>query len=166
MTTYFSQLSSPIGRLMLTANERALTGLYFSTGDKGRAEPLQQWHRDDSHFDQARQELAEYFEGDRQNFDVALEPSGTPFQIKVLAALRNIPFGELRSYKQIAQAIGAPKAVRAVGAANGNNPLAIFIPCHRVVGSNGSLTGFGGGLAAKRFLLGLEQSQGQLAGMQ
>ena len=87
---------------------------------------------------------------------MTLEPCATPFQSRVLEALRAIPYGEVRSYKQIAEAIGSPKAMRAVGNANGNNPLAIFIPCHRVVGTNGALTGFGGGLEAKQYLLGLE----------
>jgi methylated-DNA-[protein]-cysteine S-methyltransferase len=87
---------------------------------------------------------------------VTLEPSATPFQSRVLEALRAIPYGEVRSYKQIAETIGSPKAMRAVGNANGRNPLAIFIPCHRVVGSTGALTGFGGGLEAKQYLLGLE----------
>ena len=96
---------------------------------------------------------------------MALEPLVTPFQNKVLAALNLIPFGKVRSYKQIAETIGSPKAVRAVGSANGNNPIAIFIPCHRVVGSNGALKGFGGGLDAKRYLLSLEQPQRSLIGV-
>jgi methylated-DNA-[protein]-cysteine S-methyltransferase len=159
MTVHYSQFDSPIGRLILTANEHAVTGLYFSTGAKARSEPDPQWRRNDQRFDQARRELKEYFAGDRQQFELALEPAATPFQSRVLAALQQIPYGELRSYKQVAESICAPKAVRAVGTANGNNPIAIFIPCHRVVGSNGALTGFGGGLDAKRYLLGLEQPQ-------
>ena len=110
--------------------------------------------------------MEEYFAGQRRCFEVALEPRATPFQSKVLAALNQIPFGQVRSYKQIAETIGSPKAVRAVGNANGNNPLAIFIPCHRVVGSNGALTGFSGGLDAKRYLLSLEQTQQSIAGIQ
>jgi methylated-DNA-[protein]-cysteine S-methyltransferase len=156
MTTYYTYTQSPVGRLMLTANDHALTGLYFSTGNKARTTPDDSWCRNDSHFRQARQELDEYFEHRRRCFEVALEPCATPFQSRVLDALRAIPYGEVRSYKQIAEAIGSPKAMRAVGNANGNNPLAIFIPCHRVVGSNGALTGFGGGLEAKQYLLGLE----------
>ena len=158
MKTYFTHFESPIGRLMLTANERALTGLYFSTGDKAKQEPDPAWQWCEATFEQAQNELNEYFAGARQQFDVALEPRATLFQNKVLAALNLIPFGEVRSYKQIAETIGSPKAVRAVGSANGNNPIAIFIPCHRVVGSNGALKGFGGGLDAKRYLLRLEQS--------
>ena len=164
MKTYFTHVDSPIGRLMLTANERALTGLYFSTGNKAKKEPDPAWQLCEARFEQARKELNEYFDGGRRQFNVALEPRATPFQNKVLAALNQIPFGEVRSYKQIAETIGSPKAVRAVGSANGNNPIAIFIPCHRVVGSNGALTGFGGGLHAKRYLLSLEQPQRSLAG--
>lgn len=165
MKTYFTHIDSPIGRLMLTANERALTGLYFSTGDKAKQEPDPAWRLCETRFEQAQNELNEYFAGARQQFDVALEPRATPFQNKVLAALNLIPFGKVRSYKQIAETIGSPKAVRAVGTANGNNPIAIFIPCHRVVGSNGALKGFGGGLDAKRYLLSLEQPQRGLVGV-
>ena len=164
MKTYFTHIDSPIGRLMLTANDRALTGLYFSTGDKAKQEPDLAWQLCEARFEQAQNELKEYFAGARQQFNVALEPRATPFQNKVLAALNLIPFGKVRSYKQIAETIGSPKAVRAVGSANGNNPIAIFIPCHRVVGSNGALKGFGGGLDAKRYLLSLEQPQRSLTG--
>ena len=165
MKTYFTHIDSPIGRLMLTANDRALTGLYFSTGDKAKQEPDPAWQLCEARFEQAQNELNEYFAGARQQFNVALEPRATPFQNKVLAALNLIPFGKVRSYKQIAETIGSPKAVRAVGSANGNNPIAIFIPCHRVVGSNGVLKGFGGGLDAKRYLLSLEQPQRSLIGV-
>ena len=164
MGTYYTYIKSPIGRLMLTANERALTGLYFSTGDKARKEPDPSWQASEARFEQARNELKEYFAGQRRCFEAALEPRATPFQNRVLAALNQIPFGQVRSYKQIAEKIGSPKAVRAVGNANGNNPIAIFIPCHRVVGSNGALTGFGGGLDAKRYLLSLEQTQKSISG--
>ena len=165
MKTYFTHIDSPIGRLMLTANDRALTGLYFSTGDKAKQEPDLAWQLCEARFEQAQNELKEYFAGARQQFNVALEPRATPFQNKVLAALNLIPFGKVRSYKQIAETNGSPKAVRAVGSANGNNPIAIFIPCHRVVGSNGALKGFGGGLDAKRYLLSLEQPQRSLTGV-
>ena len=165
MKTYFTHIDSPIGRLMLTANDRALTGLYFSTGDKAKQEPDPAWQLCEARFEQAQNELNEYFAGARQQFNVALEPRATPFQNKVLAALNLIPFGKVRSYKQIAETIGSPKAVRAVGSANSNNPIAIFSPCHRVVGSNGALKGFGGGLDAKRYLLSLEQPQRSLTGV-
>ncbi len=114
-------------------------------------------------FKQAEDQLNEYFEGERQRFDLKMKPSGTPFQLSVLAALQEIPFGQTTSYRNIAESIGRPKAVRAVGAANGRNPLPIVIPCHRVIGADGSLTGFGGGLAAKSFLLNLESAGFNLA---
>lgn len=108
---------------------------------------------------QASQQLRAYFAAELQNFDLPLDPRGTPFQISVWHALLRIPYGQTRSYRQIAEAVGSPKAVRAVGAANGQNPIPILIPCHRVIGSNGKLTGFGGGLPLKRSLLDLESSQ-------
>ena len=109
-----------------------------------------------------KQQLDEYFAGERKVFDIKLAPKGTPFQQSVLAALQDIPYGETRSYGEIAVAIGNPKSVRAVGSANGNNPIALIIPCHRVIGSNGSLTGFGGGLETKRFLLEFEMQHSVL----
>ena len=108
-------------------------------------------------FPEEEKQLGEYFSGERLIFELELEPKGTPFQIAVLDALVQIPYGETRSYRDIAIEIGRPKAMRAVGAANGRNPLPIVIPCHRVIGANGSLTGFGGGLEAKTFLLELER---------
>ncbi len=101
-------------------------------------------------------QLDEYFAGERQDFSVNLKPAGTPFQLSVLEALQAIPYGRTATYRDIAEAIGRPSAVRAVGAANGRNPLPIVIPCHRVIGADGNLTGFGGGLAAKQYLLSLE----------
>ena len=158
--TYFTTLLSPVGELTLTGSDASVTGLYFSTGPKARsADPS--WKRDDQRFVEAVAQLHAYFAGRLRAFDLPLEPRATPFQAQVLGALLEIPYGELRSYKDIAQAIGNPKAVRAVGTANGTNPIAIFIPCHRVVGSNGSLTGFAGGLPAKRFLLDLESRDGK-----
>ena len=155
--TFFSTMNSPIGSLLLTAHERALTGLYFSQGKKARLNADPEWCRDDDRFEQAKEQLQEYFSGRRRVFDLPLDPPATPFQARVLKALPGIPYGQTRTYKESAETIGSPKAMRAVGNANGNNPLAIFIPCHRVVGSDGSLTGFGGGLDAKRFLLALER---------
>ena len=155
MSTYYSYMDSPVGPLLLTGDRHAVTGLHFSTGSKARgANP--EWERFDEPFRQARQQLQEYFAGMRKRFELDLAPSGTPFQLSVLQALQEIPYGETRSYKDIAERIGNPKAVRAVGAANGSNPIAVIIPCHRVIGSNGTLTGFGGGLDAKRKLLELE----------
>ena len=151
--TYFITVPSPIGDLTLTGDGEALTGLYFSTGAKARtADPV--WLPDKGTLAGAVTQLRAYFAGELRMFDLPLRPRATPFQSRVLRALGEIPYGALRSYKDIAEAIGQPKAFRAVG--TGNNPIAIVIPCHRVVGSNGTLTGFGGGLAAKRFLLDLE----------
>ena len=110
----------------------------------------------------AAMQLREYFDGQRKTFDLPLAPAGTPFQLSVLQALQEIPFGETCSYLDVAKRIGNPKAVRAVGAANGSNPIALIIPCHRVIGSNGSLTGFGGGLDSKKFLLQHEASHSGL----
>ncbi|XOV84106.1 MAG: methylated-DNA--[protein]-cysteine S-methyltransferase [bacterium] len=152
---FYSYVESPIGPLLLSGTEQHLKGLYFSTGSKARG-PDPQWRQADTVFVAARTQLDEYFAGERKVFDLDLAPEGTPFKRRVLAALQDIPFGETRSYGEIAVAIGNPKSVRAVGSANGNNPIALIIPCHRVIGSNGSLTGFGGGLETKRFLLEFE----------
>ena len=152
---YYSYIASPIGPLLLNGTRDTIQGLSFSTGDKARGADAS-WERYDEPFRRARKQIDEYFGGVRRQFDLSLEPQGTPFQLAVLNALLEIPYGETRSYKEIAERIGNVKAVRAVGAANGNNPIALIIPCHRVIGSNGSLTGFGGGLDAKRYLLELE----------
>ena len=149
---YFTYSDSPIGQLLLGGDDSALALIGFPEG-KGQVTPLDSWQRNDSVFDDVKQQLAEYFAGQRREFDLELSPHGTEFQLQVLDALQTIPFGETRSYLDIATAIQRPKAVRAVGAANGRNPLPIVIPCHRVIGADGSLTGFGGGLAAKSWLL-------------
>lgn len=148
-------MPSPIGRLLLAGDGGALSMIQFPSGNGAHgADPS--WRRDDAAFPEAVRELGEYFDGTRRAFDLDLAPSGTAFQREVLDALLTIPYGETRSYADIARQVGRPRAVRAVGAANGRNPLPIVIPCHRVIGSNGSLTGFGGGLDTKRFLLDLE----------
>ncbi|MGE0625905.1 MAG: methylated-DNA--[protein]-cysteine S-methyltransferase [Pseudomonadales bacterium] len=153
---FYTYMDSPIGRLLLAGERDSLKLVGFSSGDKARgADP--DWERFDEPFRLVRRQLTEYFEGARQTFDLPLAPEATPFQARVLAALREIPYGETRSYKDVAVAVGNPKAVRAVGGANGSNPIPIVIPCHRVIGSNGTLTGFGGGLDTKRFLLDLER---------
>jgi methylated-DNA-[protein]-cysteine S-methyltransferase len=142
---------TPVGWLRLNSNGKALTGLWFvdrPEASQGLDCPV---------IAQTRQELAAYFAGQRQHFTVPVAPQGTDFQRKVWAALLTIPYGQTRSYSQQATAIGQPAAVRAVGLANGRNPISILIPCHRVIGANGSLTGYGGGLDRKRFLLDLEQ---------
>ena len=148
-------IDSPIGRLLIGGDGKRLQVIQFPGPART---PGPDWQRDDHAFAQAERQLSEYFAGQRRQFDLPLAPNATPFQSRVLAALQNIPYGETRSYSDIARTIGKPKAVRAVGAANAKNPLPVVIPCHRVIGKDGSLTGFGGGLPTKRYLLNLEQS--------
>ena len=148
-------LESPIGELLLAGDAAGLRIIGFPSG-KGKVGIEADWVRDDACFADAASQLDEYFAGKRREFDLRLAPTGTAFQLAVLEALLTIPLGETRSYLDIARQIGRPSAVRAVGAANGRNPLPIVIPCHRVIGTDGSLTGFGGGLDVKRFLLRLE----------
>ncbi len=155
---FYTYVDSPIGPLLLSGTRDVLNGLHFSTGSKARG-ASGEWERFDEPFRKAKKQIDEYFAGERKDFDLELDPTGTEFQLSVLQALQEIPFGETCSYKDIAERIGKPKAVRAVGAANGNNPIALIIPCHRVIGSNGSLTGFGGGLDTKRYLLEHELGQ-------
>ena len=154
-TLNFRLVPSPLGELRLVSNGHALVRIEFpgqhgSDGEK----------RSDSVLDKAAGQLAEYFEGSRRGFDLPLDAGGTEFQRQVWGALQAIPYGELRSYRDIADHLGNRQAVRAVGAANGRNPIPIVVPCHRVIGSNGQLTGFAGGLAAKRKLLELEGLSG------
>lgn len=151
----YRYIQSPIGEILVAGDSAGLKLLGFPSG-KGRVEPDSSWCLDERGFTDVVEQLAEYFAGTRSEFDLKLAPNGTPFQLAVLKALQKIPYGQTCSYRDIATRIGKPKAVRAVGAANGRNPLPIVIPCHRVIGSNGSLTGFGGGLPTKRFLLDLE----------
>jgi methylated-DNA-[protein]-cysteine S-methyltransferase len=141
-------MKTPVGNLTLVEREGALVGMYFDTYTPPPAE-----RRTTPFLDEARKQLAEYFAGERDDFDLPLEMNGTDFQRAVWKALTKIPFGETRTYAQIAKAIGRPNAVRAVGAANGANPICVIVPCHRVIGSDGSLTGFGGGLPRKKWLL-------------
>lgn len=155
---YYAWTESPVGRLLL-AGTGALSLIAFSCGPK-RIAPKADWRSSDAPFlRQAAAQIEEYFQGTRREFDLDLAPTGTPFQLAVLDALATIPYGETRSYGEVAAQIGKPTAVRAVGAANGRNPLPIVFPCHRVIGADGSLTGFGGGLETKRYLLELEGSR-------
>jgi methylated-DNA-[protein]-cysteine S-methyltransferase len=147
---------SPIGPLSLASNGAGLTHLIFD----GAREPS---GVEDEVLAAARRQLDDYFAGKRNGFDLPLDPAGTDFQRRVWMALRDIPFGQTVAYANIAARIGAPKAMRAVGAANGRNPIAIIVPCHRVIGANGTLTGFAGGLPRKQFLLQLERGQRPLA---
>lgn len=146
---------SPVGPLTLVSDGAALAGVYFESQKHGA--PPAGPRGTDKIIDAARKQLDAYFAGKRTSFDVPLAPKGTAFQTRVWHALTKIPYGETTSYGAIANAIGSPKAVRAVGAANGRNPIPIIIPCHRVIGANGSLTGFGGGMARKELLLDLER---------
>ena len=152
---YYCYIDSPIGELLLAGDDDALTMIGFPEG-KMRREPASDWVENKTPFAEASRQLKEYFAGERHAFDLPLRLGGTEFQILVLEELQRIPYGETTSYGEIASRIGRPKAVRAVGAANGRNPIPIVVPCHRVIGSSGSLTGFGGGLDAKRALLQLE----------
>lgn len=153
---YYTYATSPIGQLLLAGSADALQVIGFPHGDKARRADIG-WERYGEPFKKTARQLNEYFAGERREFELELAPEGTKFQVEVLEALRGIPYGETRTYRDIAVAVGRPKAVRAVGNANGRNPLPIVIPCHRVIGSDGSLTGFGGGIEAKRYLLDLEQ---------
>lgn len=150
-----SYLESPIGELLLTGNGHSLTGLY--THEHVRP-PVELGSRSDAEFAEVHRQLNEYFAGERVEFDLALAPKGTEFQQRVWQQLRAIAFGSTRSYGQLAIEIGNAKAVRAVGLANGRNPISIIVPCHRVIGSNGTLTGYAGGLAAKQWLLSHESA--------
>lgn len=169
----WKSVESPVGELRLVASAVGLCAVLWSEDTAARvpvAAELEYAERADDVpvLNDAADQLDEYFAGTRQTFDVPLDLRGTGFQQKAWRALKVIPFGETRTYAEQAQAIGRPKAVRAIGAANGRNPLSIILPCHRVVGSDGSLTGFAAGLDAKRFLLkheGWHDLQPQLPGM-
>ena len=142
-------LETPIGKIEIRADENGVCALLFhAEGDK---------NDDSRHLDRAQRELEEYFAGRRKAFSVPLSVVGTPFQQKVWRALRDIPYGETRSYGEIAETVGNRKAARAVGMANNKNPLPVFIPCHRVIGANKRLTGYAGGLDIKEILLGIEE---------
>ena len=154
MTTY-STFDSPVGGLLLVGDDDGLQGLYLPDHKRGRT-PTEQWRRDDGALRETRRQLGEYFDGGRTAFDLALDPVGTPFQREVWDTLRTIPYGETWSYGRLAGAVGRPGAARAVGAANGRNPISIVVPCHRVVGATGTLTGYAGGVEVKRRLLALE----------
>jgi methylated-DNA-[protein]-cysteine S-methyltransferase len=148
----YTHLPSPIGPLLLAGDDQALHLISFPQGSKAR-EPLTSWRRDERNFRTVSAQLSAYFAGELKSFDLPLVFTGTDFQRRVWTALQAIPYGATTSYGALAAAIGRPTASRAVGAANGANPLPIVAPCHRVIGGSGALTGFGGGLDAKRFLL-------------
>jgi methylated-DNA-[protein]-cysteine S-methyltransferase len=147
--TLYTRHPSPVGELLLFArdDDHALAGLYLY-GD-----PQRGWRRADHAFTATREQLDAYFAGDLERFDLPLAPAGTAFQLRVWDELQRIPFGETISYSELAERIGNPRTVRAVGLANGRNPISIIVPCHRVIGADGSLVGYGGGLERKRWLL-------------
>lgn len=153
---HYCYYHSPIGKLLLTGSDGILEELYFPNASEQKYIG-EDWLYDESCFTVALQQLSEYFAGMRQEFDLRIAPEGTAFQKLVWQELRKIPFGRTASYGEIAERVGNPKACRAVGMANSKNPIPIIVPCHRVIGKDGSLTGFGGGLEVKKQLLKLEQ---------
>jgi methylated-DNA-[protein]-cysteine S-methyltransferase len=157
MTLFYKEMKSPVGKLKLVASSRALVAVLWEKERPNRVK-LDEMSIDPRHpiLIETERQLSEYFSGKRTQFDLPLQPEGTEFQKKVWRALREIPFGKTRSYLELARTVGSPKASRAVGAANGKNPLSIVVPCHRVVGADGTLTGFAGGLKTKAALLALE----------
>ncbi|QHG22722.1 methylated-DNA--[protein]-cysteine S-methyltransferase [Pseudomonas sp. DTU12.1] len=160
MPCEYKLMPSPVGQLTLVARNGKLAAILWETERANRVRLGELVEVDDNPaLLQAERQLNEYFAGTRDRFDLELDFEGTEFQKKVWAALLTIPFGETRSYSQIATQIGSPKAVRAVGAANGRNPISIVAPCHRVIGASGRLTGFAGGLEAKQYLLTLEDGE-------
>jgi methylated-DNA-[protein]-cysteine S-methyltransferase len=163
MSLSYNTIESPVGRLKLVASDQGLVAILWDNENPRRVR-LNELTADDRHpvLLETEQRLAEYFAGRRKIFSIPLDMRGTPFQNSVWEALLAIPFGQTRSYGQLASQLGNPQASRAVGAANGRNPIAIIVPCHRLIGSSGKLTGFAGGLAAKAHLLNLERQTGRL----
>jgi methylated-DNA-[protein]-cysteine S-methyltransferase len=155
MSLLYTTTNSPIGSLLLVGDGRALRGLYMQDGRKPMTIAPDWRHAADAFVDVVIQ-LEDYFAGQREAFDIQLVLTGTPFQRQVWGALRNIGYGETISYGELARRIGKPSAARAVGLANGSNPISVIVPCHRVIGANGTLTGYGGGIERKRLLLDLE----------
>jgi len=157
---YYCYFDTPIGELLLAGEDGALSMIGFPKGSM-RRDPEPDWIYNEKPLAKARRQLQEYFDGERKTFDLPLQLNGTEFQVSVLEALQKIPYGETVSYGEIAKRIGRPKAMRAVGAANGRNPIPIVVPCHRVIGSSGDMTGFGGGIDTKEALLRLEAENTQ-----
>lgn len=156
---YYLEHPSPLGLLLLAATEKGISGLYFEQHKHFKGKAGWRHDRSQSHLNNAARQLDEYFSGRRTVFDLPLEMTGTPFQCTVWQQLTTIPFGCAGSYTEHAQRIGRANAVRAVGTAIGRNPISIIVPCHRIIGSSGMLTGYAGGLERKRYLLTLEDVQ-------
>jgi methylated-DNA-[protein]-cysteine S-methyltransferase len=157
-TLAYTSMESPIGPLLLAGDQGGLHMVYFVNGRRPKSLP-RAWVEDKKPFKEVIRQLKTYFDGKLTDFDLPLVLDGTEFQLLVWRSLQKIPYGETISYGQLAKRIGSPDAARAVGLANGSNPIPIIIPCHRVIGSNGDLTGFGGGLPIKKKLLALESKQ-------
>lgn len=160
MTYVCKTIDSPLGPLKLVASDKGLAAILWQNEKSGVLKSVPVEDPDHPVLVETERQLRAYFAGELRQFSLPLDLQGTAFQQSVWQALLTIPFGETRSYAEIARQIGRPKAVRAVGAANGQNPISIVAPCHRVIGSNGTLTGYAGGLAAKQHLLGLERGAG------
>ncbi|RSL30522.1 methylated-DNA--[protein]-cysteine S-methyltransferase [Salibacterium salarium] len=162
---YYTQVNTRVGPLTIAATEHGLCALHFGESDTV-IEAMKPWvqkhdiaasmEQDFKKLQSVTEQLHEYFAGERKTFDIALDLYGTPFQRSAWQALKQIPYGETRSYKQIAEVIGSPKAVRAIGSANNKNPVSIIVPCHRVIGSNGKMVGYGSGIDKKEHLLKME----------
>jgi methylated-DNA-[protein]-cysteine S-methyltransferase len=162
-TIFYSTFDSPLGELLAVGDEDRLRGLFMQEG-RTAISVLTDWQAAEEPFAELREQLGEYFAGQRRDFEVPLALEGSPFQRRVWRALQGIGYGETISYGELARRIGVPSASRAVGVANGHNPISIIVPCHRVIGADGSLTGYGGGLERKRRLLELEAGVLSLGG--
>lgn len=156
---HYAWEDSPVGRLLVAGDAEGLRFILFAEG-RTAAQPRPGWHEEPSALAEATGQLREYFAGSRRVFDLALAPMGTPFQLRVWSELQRIPYGETVSYGELARRVGCPNGSRAVGLANGSNPLSIVVPCHRVIGAGGKLVGYGGGLRNKEWLLALEREAG------
>ena len=156
MSVTHTTIDSPVGELTLVARDGSLTGVYFPH-HWYRPDPATFGDRDDAGFGEAKRQLAEYFDGDREQFELPLDPHGDAFQHRVWGLINRIPYGQTTTYGDLARELGEGTLAKEVGAAVGRNPLSVIVPCHRVVGKDGSLTGYAGGLARKRFLLDLEE---------
>ena len=155
---YWTTMRTPIGELFIAGRGGKVTDVLFRRPGRGFPGPM--WERADGELEEVKRQIGEYFAGKRRKFDLELAPEGTPFQLAAWRQLRRIPYGKTISYGEQARRMGRPKAARAVGGANGENPISIIVPCHRVIGSDGKLTGFGGGTDVKRRLLELEGATG------
>ena len=160
---YYDTLDGPWGGMLIAASDRGISGIYFNR-QKYHPKRGKEWQHapDNAHLKRARKQLGEYFAGKRRDFDLTLDPAGSPFQKRVWKAIASVPYGETISYGELARRAGFPEGARAAGAATGRNPIGIVVPCHRIVGSNGKLTGYAGGLDKKRALLALEAGEREL----